>query len=975
MELGHFPRMKILFALHLFSHGRHFTSVLTELAARGHDVTVLGVNQRAPKKPMVPEVLASIPGIKFAGHIPYRNDFWGPYVGPLRVARNLLLYQNSDLAGPSKFHARAEAEADPWLTNFVSQMASEGVWKADRTFETIENSIPIDGNVLSFLEKFKPDILLVSPLIFNACTFMNEYVRAANLLGIRVVFPVFSWDNLSTKGSFHAPVDRVLVWNETQKDELIRYHKISENMISVLGAWRFDEFMSLECSTSYMEFCEKYGLSATEKLITYLGSSPIIAPQEGAFVEKWLRAIRAADDPLVRNANIFVRAHPRNKGAWDNAIKLVGEAGLFVQTPDEASLYDQQLLFDCIGYASAVVGINTSAMLEAAILGRPVHTVNIPDIATGQAETVHYRYLSKVGGGLLYEAADFDVHVNLLAKHLRNTTGACDPKTNSFRTNFLDSPLPSRSASSLFVDEIERVFESEKMIVTSKVSRAEISALSLRLKLETREWPVQPEDIRQKKEIQMLWDGEGPTAMPGARMFDRMKAWGQFQFRRILRRMRFGIGASQMVSHKVRSEKPTDERVDANLRSIKWDMRANLKRVEDTQDVLVHKMQELLQKTYEASSSMLTRKDVEKSVAAALDPIFSRLQKLEKISETAEDVTSGSEKYEEELRVVANELSKSNARISKVSRYIRNYQRYSIEGAMLETLYVGFINKIARVNINAEQRHQVEPGPSEERISIGGLNFFLPCTENSESDYILTKLRRAESVPLELSYLVSLLGASRPGSVMIDVGANLGTTALIAALSGGYEKVVAIEAVQTNADCLAKTIKSNGADGIVDVVHAAVGDKIGNIQMALVGAVAEHHVLAKDRSDTLEVETVALTTIDDLIAQYSIDPQKVSFLKSDVQGYDYRVMLGAEKLLALKDTVMFVEYWPWGMQNLGDQTQDFLDLIEKNFDFFINTKSATPHIAPIELLRDSVSSLGARGHTNLVLLPSGFVGT
>ena len=45
-------------------------------------------------------------------------------------------------------------------------------------------------------------------------------------------------------------------------------------------------------------------------------------------------------------------------------------------------------------HASATVGLNTSAMIEAAIVGRPVHTILVPEFQHSQEGTLHFRYLA-----------------------------------------------------------------------------------------------------------------------------------------------------------------------------------------------------------------------------------------------------------------------------------------------------------------------------------------------------------------------------------------------------------------------------------------------------------------------------------------------------------------------------------------------------------------------------------------------------
>ena len=68
-------------------------------------------------------------------------------------------------------------------------------------------------------------------------------------------------------------------------------------------------------------------------------------------------------------------------------------------------------------YSAAVVGINTSAQLEAGIVGRPVLTIRSPEFAHSQDGTLHFRYL--VGEGGPVRAADtLDAHVAQLQEVL-----------------------------------------------------------------------------------------------------------------------------------------------------------------------------------------------------------------------------------------------------------------------------------------------------------------------------------------------------------------------------------------------------------------------------------------------------------------------------------------------------------------------------------------------------------------------------
>ena len=72
--------------------------------------------------------------------------------------------------------------------------------------------------------------------------------------------------------------------------------------------------------------------------------------------------------------------------------------------------------FDSIFHSAAVVGINTTAMIEAAVVGRSVHTVLDPAFANSQRNAFHFDYLLEVGGGAVRAAESYDAHrANLAA--------------------------------------------------------------------------------------------------------------------------------------------------------------------------------------------------------------------------------------------------------------------------------------------------------------------------------------------------------------------------------------------------------------------------------------------------------------------------------------------------------------------------------------------------------------------------------
>jgi hypothetical protein len=66
-------------------------------------------------------------------------------------------------------------------------------------------------------------------------------------------------------------------------------------------------------------------------------------------------------------------------------------------------------------HGHAVIGLVTSAFVEAAVVGRPVHTLLLPEFAMYQEGMQHFRYLMEVEGGILQATRSFAEHVAQLA--------------------------------------------------------------------------------------------------------------------------------------------------------------------------------------------------------------------------------------------------------------------------------------------------------------------------------------------------------------------------------------------------------------------------------------------------------------------------------------------------------------------------------------------------------------------------------
>jgi hypothetical protein len=127
------------------------------------------------------------------------------------------------------------------------------------------------------------------------------------------------------------------------------------------------------------------------------------------------------------------------------------------------------VLYDTVYHSAAIVGLNTSAEIEAAIVGRPVFTI-VDDNARGQQGTLHFHYLLRHRGGPVELANDFEQHLTQLGDALagRYDRAPVDAFVQWFvRPHGLSTPVAPRVA-----DAIEMLAATHTDVVERKPALA-----------------------------------------------------------------------------------------------------------------------------------------------------------------------------------------------------------------------------------------------------------------------------------------------------------------------------------------------------------------------------------------------------------------------------------------------------------------------------------------------------------------------
>ena len=139
-----------------------------------------------------------------------------------------------------------------------------------------------------------------------------------------------------------------------------------------------------------------------------------------------------------------------------------------------------------------------------------------------------------------------------------------------------------------------------------------------------------------------------------------------------------------------------------------------------------------------------------------------------------------------------------------------------------------------------------------------------------------------------------------PGTVVWDVGANVGYFSLLAARLGGH--VHAFEPVPESAARLRGNVAANGLEDRVEVHEAAVGATAGRQPFLVVRDASWSHLADRGRHKaTREERDVEVVRLDDL------DLPPPDLVKIDVEGSEVAVLDGAARVLREHRPVLVVE--------------------------------------------------------------------
>ncbi len=209
-------------------------------------------------------------------------------------------------------------------------------------------------------------------------------LRTAVRRGVRSMAIDPSWDNFTNKLMPVRRVDRLVVWNDLMKQQVIDIHGYDPGQVRVAGSPQWDLYFRGQACASREAFFRRIGADPARKLVTLTTTPRIIYAHHDHVLRVLIEAMNshAWPDPV----QVLVRLHPRDDAEAYTAFKGVPHLmiekpfrpaavpsgdGLTVDFTNENRCH----LADTLRHSDVIINVASTISIEAAIFDTPIVNV------------------------------------------------------------------------------------------------------------------------------------------------------------------------------------------------------------------------------------------------------------------------------------------------------------------------------------------------------------------------------------------------------------------------------------------------------------------------------------------------------------------------------------------------------------------------------------------------------------------------
>lgn len=210
--------------------------------------------------------------------------------------------------------------------------------------------------------------------------YSNEdfYLQAAKSCGLKSYYPILTWDNLSTKGTFLSTPGTIFCFNSSQQLQLKKWHRVNSS-IQVCGSIFFEKWIAIRKAV------QKKQLNS-DRYILYLGSSSNIVGDEKNVIYLIRLVLLIIKEKLNIDVKLIVKNHPAKINNVDMSLGISIYEDFGLCESSEHEIRYANLLSNSLG----VLGVNTSGLIDASFVNRNVFALTDLGIKARQQGIIHF---------------------------------------------------------------------------------------------------------------------------------------------------------------------------------------------------------------------------------------------------------------------------------------------------------------------------------------------------------------------------------------------------------------------------------------------------------------------------------------------------------------------------------------------------------------------------------------------------------
>jgi FkbM family methyltransferase len=213
-------------------------------------------------------------------------------------------------------------------------------------------------------------------------------------------------------------------------------------------------------------------------------------------------------------------------------------------------------------------------------------------------------------------------------------------------------------------------------------------------------------------------------------------------------------------------------------------------------------------------------------------------------------------------------------------------------------------------------------------------------------------------------------GCSLSKGTFVDIGANIGTTTIQALHRYQARRAIAVEPSPRCLPYLYSNLAANRLASRCDVVEAALSDRLGEVAFQ----VGENNSGAGQvvKNDGTQDHIVKSKPLDQVIDSLNVAFDELALVWVDTEGHEYRVLSGAEKVIAA-GTPIVIEFWPHQLRENGDY-ELLLEMLASKIGEIIDIRARVQGGRPSNV-ESSIAAIDAHANnlgpwpTDLLLFP------